>query len=322
VAPTTSVLKGGNINARGEAVEPGFLSAAAGGRVADLTGLVGTRRKLLAEWIASPENPLTARVMVNRIWQHHFGQGLVSTPSDFGKNGGKTMHPQLIDWLAGQFVESGWSIKAMHRLMLKSNAYQQGMRNPRSAEFEKLDPERRLLWQMNPLRLEGESLRDSVLAVSGALNPEMGGPSVFPDVDDDLLKRASTWWEPSPLRERNRRSIYLLQQRSFVSPLISVFDGANLNETCARRDVTTVTPQVFSLMNSKFVQEQSKAFADRVAQEVGAGPEKQVDRAFGLAFQRKPSQSERSKALVFLRTGTLPELCLVLFNMNEFAFLE
>jgi hypothetical protein len=323
VAPTTYVLKGGNMNARGEAVEPGFLSVATGNsNPADLTGLVGTRRKLLAEWITSPENPLTARVMVNRIWQHHFGKGLVSTPSDFGKNGGGTVHPELIDWLACRFIESGWSVKAMHRLILRSNAYRQAAHNPRAAEFEKIDPERRRLWQMNPIRLEGEALRDSILAVSGDLNPEMGGPAFFPEVADDLLKRASTWWEPSAPRERHRRSIYMLQQRSFVFPLVSVFDGANLNETCAVRGVTTVTPQVFSLMNSRFVQEQSQAFAARLEREAGADQGKQVTLAFQLVFQRAPSALEKSKSLAFLRSAPLRDLCLVLFNMNEFLFLE
>jgi hypothetical protein len=322
VAPTTYVLKGGNMNARGEPVEPGFLSAAAGNAAADLTGLVGTRRKLLAEWIASPANPLTARVMVNRIWQHHFGKGLVATPSDFGRNGSGTVHPELIDWLASQFIENGWSVKAMHRLILRSNTYRQAMHNPRAAEYEKLDPERRYLWQMNALRLEGEALRDSILAVSGRLNPEMGGPAFFPDVADDLLKRASTWWEPSPPNQRHRRSVYMLQQRSFVFPMLSVFDGANLNETCALRSVTTVTPQVFSLMNSRFAEEESQALADRLTREAGADPEKRVERAFRLAFQRAPSSLERSKSLEFLRAGSLRDLCLVLFNMNEFAFLE
>ena len=324
IAPTTFVLKGGNMNALGEAVQPSFLSAAAGDKSQpDLRGFPETRRKLLAEWIASPGNPLTARVMVNRIWQHHFGEGLVPTPSDFGINGGKTLHPELIDWLATQFIESGWSMKAMHRLMVRSTLYRMGRQNPRAAEFEKLDPERRLLWQLPAVRLESEALRDSILAVSGSLNPARGGPPFFPQVDDELMKRASTWWEPSPKAEQNRRSVYMLQQRSLVFPMMTAFDGVNLNESCSTRSVTTVAPQALSLMNGKFVHDQSEAMAERIRREAGSHPVEQVERAFRLALQRPPAENEKSRALAFLGKGSsLANLSLVLFNLNEFAYVE
>lgn len=360
IAPTTYVLKAGNMENQGEAVKPGFLSAAIGKPDgADLEGLDirssnGSWRKLLADWIASPRNPLTARVMVNRIWQRHFGQGLVTTPSDFGKNGGGTAHPELIDWLASQFIESGWSLKAMHRLMLKSNMYRQSLQNPRSREYAKIDPEKRFFWQMNPLRLEGEAIRDSILAVSGQLNPAMGGPYFFPDIDIELQKRAGTWWEPSPKEDRNRRSIYMLQQRALEYPMFRVFDGTNLNESCELRRVTTVTPQVFALFNNKSVHEQSREMASRVVREAGDDPARQVERAFQLAFQRSPTALEKVDALEYIGPskssfgsevtspgsaeastgvlpktnktdppkGTLADLCLVLFNTNEFVFLE
>lgn len=353
-APSGFLLKGGNPKLKGEVIEPGFIVSLSGDPApVNLEGWTGSRRKLLADWIASPENPLTARVMVNRIWLHHFVKGLVITPSDFGKNGGGTVHQELIDWLASRFIESGWSIKAMHRLMLQSNLYRQSLQNPKAKEYEQIDSVNRYYWRMPPIRLEAESIRDSLLAVSGQLNPTMGGPSFFPDLDDELLKRASTWWEPSTQEERNRRSIYMLQQRVLVTPLISVFDGPNISESCATREVTTVTPQVFALFNSKFAHEQSHALAQRILREVGQDPEKQIDRAFELSLQRKPSASEKAKSLAFLGQpspssltnltraegsepqarsplvdtttaykGSLSDFCMAMFNINEFIFLE
>jgi hypothetical protein len=323
VAPTTYVLEGGDPKQKGEAVEPGFLAAVTGNaKPVDLKGVTDSRRKFLADWIASPENPLTSRVMVNRIWQHHFGEGLVPTPSDFGKNGAGTVHADLINWLAVQFIESGWSVKAMHRLMLSSNLYRQSMVNPRAKQFEKIDADGRYLWQMTPLRLEAETIRDSILAVSGELNPAAGGPGFFPEVDDVLMQRADTWWEPSPQTERNRRSVYMLQKRALVHPLVRVFDGANINETCAARAVTTVTPQVFALLNSKFVHHQSEALAERIVREASDDPDAQIDRAFRLAFQRPPTTMEQTRCRAFLQKWKLPDLCLVILNMNEFVFLE
>jgi len=323
VAPATHVLAGGNMKLKGEVVGPGFLSEANWEtEPINFEGVQQTRRKLLAEWIGSSKNPLTARVMVNRIWQHHFGEGLVTTPSDFGKNGGGAVHQDLIDWLASEFIEGGWSIKKMHRLMLTSNTYRQAMANPRAEEYERIDPEHRYLWQMNRLRLEAEAIRDTILSVSGELNPAMGGPAVFPEVDEELKKRGGVWWEPSSKVERNRRSLYILQQRSLELPLIKVFDGTNLNESCAVRGVTTVTPQVLGLFNSKFIHEQSQAMSQRIIREVGTNPESQIDRAFDLALQRAPSEEERAKSLEFSRHQGLTDFCLVLMNLNEFIFLE
>jgi mono/diheme cytochrome c family protein len=323
VAPTTFILDGGNPKLKEEAVEPGFLSAATGhAKPVDLTGIQKSRRKYLANWIASSNNPLTARVMVNRIWQHHFGRGLVATPSDFGKNGAGTAHRELIDWLAAEFIESGWSIKAMHRLMLSSNLYRQSTKHPSAVDYEKMDPQVKYLWRMQPLRLEAETIRDSILAVSGTLNLEAGGPGFFPEVADVLLDRADTWWEPSPLEDRNRRSIYMLQKRAMVHPLVRVFDGANVNESCAVRDVTTVTPQVFALFNSEFAHRQSKALAKRIVSEVGDQPESQIKKAFDLAFQRSPTAKEQRQCQAYLKRWPLPNLCLVLLNLNEFVFLE
>ena len=353
-APTTFLLKGGDPDLKQEVVEPGFVVAASGDpEPVDLKGWSGSRRKKLASWLASPENPLTPRVMVNRIWQHHFGKGLVKTPSDLGKNGGGTVHPELIDWLAAEFIEKSWSIKDMHRLMLHSNLYRQSLNNPRATEFEAIDSANRYLWRMPPIRLEAEVIRDSILAVSGDLNLLAGGPSFFPDLEDDMMKRARTWWEPDPEEERNRRSVYMLQQRVLVSPLISVFDGPNISESCDVREVTTVTPQVFALFNSKFAHQKSHAMAERIVREVGTDPGRQVERAFQLALQRQPTEVEKIRGMKFLgvqtdvpgtelsltqaayspesaeslpsrgKTGrSLSDFCLAMFNLNEFIFLQ
>ena len=353
-APTTFLLKGGDPDLKQEVIEPGFVVAASGDpNPVDLKGWSGSRRKKLASWLASPENPLTPRVMVNRIWQHHFGKGLVKTPSDFGKNGGGTVHPELIDWLAAEFIQKSWSIKDMHRLMVHSNLYRQSLNNPRAKEYESIDSANRYLWRMPPLRLEAEVIRDNILAVSGDLNLLAGGPSFFPLLEDDMMKRARTWWEPDSEEERNRRSIYMLQQRVLVSPLISVFDGPNISESCDVREVTTVTPQVFALFNSRFAHEKSHAMAERIRREVGRDPGRQVERAFQLALQRQPTEVEKIRGLQFLgvqtdvpgtelslkqasyspegaesspsngKTGrSLSDFCLAMFNLNEFIFLQ
>jgi hypothetical protein len=354
---STYVLAGGNYKLRGEEVKPGVLSAIQGdSKPVDLDGLVGSRRQLLAKWIASRDNPLTARVMVNRIWQYHFGKGLVATPSDFGKNGASTVHQDLLDWLAWRFMESGWSVKEIHRLILTSNVYQEAMKHPNPEASEAVDPENRYLWVRDPIRIEVESIRDSILAVSGQLNPAMGGPPFFPEADDEQMARAPTWWEPSAQEERNRRTAYMLQIRSFQLPMIKVFDGANMDQSCVVRGVTSVTPQVFALFNSHFSHEQSAAMAKRIIKDAGDDPGRQIERAFQLAFQRPPSSSDKEMGLAFLRRsaptpsrdlsqssrsfvqasdspapavqpvsqtgGSLADLCLVLLNMNEFVFLE
>ena len=358
--PTTYVLAAGDSNSKGEAVDPGFLSAVTGhSDPVEINPFQGprARRKLLADWLASRDNPLTARVMVNRIWQHHFGRGLVLTPNDFGKNGSGTVHPELIDALASQFIENGWSVKVIHRLILQSNVYRQSIQNPQHEQYEKVDSDNRYYWRWNPLRLEAEVIRDNVLSVSGELNSTQGGPGFLPDLDDELLKARGTWWEPAPQAERNRRTIYMWQLRSFQFPLVSVFDGADMGQSCAAREVTNTTPQVFALFNNQFVHEQSHKMAQRISRELGQDAGAQVERTFQLAFQRLPTLVEKAKCLAFLgyprpdphqfatalmpvtpadsKSNTLPDLrqpvarkaslsdlCLVLLNMNEFVYLE
>jgi hypothetical protein len=318
----TYVLAGGELASRGEKVEPGFLKSLTGNsepaKIPFAGGSSG-RRTALAEWIANPENPLTARVMVNRIWQHHFGEGLVRTPSDFGMNGERPSHRELLDWLATQFVENKWSMKAMHKLMLLSNAYQQSTEHPQAGRLASVDPENKLLWRMRWQRLEAEAVRDSILTISGSLQKADGGPGVFLDIPQDVAEGFEFFkWFPSPEKDQLRRTIYTFQRRSVMLPVVEVFDGANMNESCSRRNVTTVAPQAFTLLNGELTNREAKKFAARVIEEAGPDKAKQFDRAFWLALQRPPRPTEIAAA----SSLPLEQLGVVLFNLNEFVYLE
>ena len=330
IAPTRVLIRG-NYNQPGEIVEAGFPSAITGKAEpavfeTDRYRQFPTRgrRITLAKWIASPENPLTARVMVNRIWQHHFGAGIVRTPSDFGKNGERPTHPELLDWLAVQFVESGWDIKAMHKLMLLSSAYSQAAENP---ALKGADPENKLFSRFNRQRLEAEAIRDGILLVSGRLNPAMGGPSVFPPLPADLAdfarygRTGGLMWEPNEKEEdARRRSIYTFQRRSLPLPMMAAFDALPFAESCDRRSSTTTPLQALSLMNGSLIQEESEFVAKRVEREAGPGLGGQIDRSFNLILSRDPTAAERSR---FETSGlSLASICRVLLNSNEFLYVE
>ncbi|MCU1325633.1 MAG: hypothetical protein JWN34_1003, partial [Bryobacterales bacterium] len=326
----TYVLAGGELANRGELVEPGFPQAVAGdsepAKIPFAGGSSG-RRTALAEWIASADNPLTARVIVNRLWQHHFGEGIVRTPSDFGINGDRPSHPELLDWLATQLVEKKWSLKALHRLILSSSTYRQSTENPQAEKFAAIDPANRLFWRMNWLRLEGETIRDSLLAVSGKLESSDGGPGVFVSVPSDVAEGFEFFkWFPSDEKAQARRTIYTFQRRSVMNPMIEVFDGANMSEVCSRRSATVVPTQAFSLLNSSFTSAQAKSFATRLMESAGTDIDRGLDTAFQLALARKPSPAERQKYKAIL-AGRPPvegytRLGVVLFNLNEFIYLE
>jgi len=415
----TFVLQVGQLAAPGEKVTPGVLSAI--GRLAQTPepsfgSAPRGQRLALARWIASAENPLTSRVIVNRVWQWHFGRGLVDTPNNLGKMGGRPSHPELLDWLAHTFTSprrsmgqrvngsttmvrnpvpidplthspmdprgGGWSLKALHRLIMASAAYQRSGQHPSAVRSAKLDPDCRLLSRFPPRRLEAEELRDGILAVSGELSLSAGGPGTFPEINEDLARQPrhvmgtiAPVWEPSPVRaERNRRTIYTYQQRSLMDPLVEVFNGANPNDSCERRLSSTVAPQVFALFNSRFSHDMALAFAARITSREKE-PAKQVALAFQFALQREPSASELRAARAHLdalrsqhrptpptpapaarlmrkavveqtgetvdieeeprsaeyepnlhasqvdaETRALAELCLVLLNTNEFAY--
>ena len=319
---STYVLAGGDLASRGEKVEPGFPQCVTGkSEPADIPFAGGSsgRRLALAQWIADANNPLTARVMMNRLWQHHFGEGLARTPSDLGMNGDKPSHPELLDWLATQFVEKKWSLKAMHKVMLLSNTYRQSTEHPQWNKYAEVDPNNQLLWRMNWLRLESEAIRDSILAISGDLQKSPGGPGVYLSIAPDVAEGFSFFkWFPSTQQEQNRRAVYTFQRRSVVMPMMEVFDTANMSESCSRRNVTTVAPQAFSLLNSEFTRHASRRFAERVVELAGPDKDKQIDRAFRLALGRPPSAPELENA----RKIDLARLGVVLFNLNEFLYLE
>ena len=288
-----------------------------------------TRRRLsLANWIASPDNPLTARVIVNRVWQWHFGHGLVRTESDFGTHGEEPTHPQLLDWLAGWFVEHGWSIKKLHRLILQSNTYRQSSNASGSAASD--DPDNKLLWRYPYRRLEVEAIRDSILAVSGRLNREMGGPGVFLPIPKEALEGHSdpkTVWKPSGEWAASRRTLYAVLKRSLTNPLLETLDLCDTARSTAKRNTTTVAPQALTLFNGEFVNRQAAYLADRLEAEAGPDVGKQIDLAYRLALCRPPTEREVELMRAFLtRSGggraAREQLGRVLFNLNEFVYPE
>jgi hypothetical protein len=329
--PTTQILLRGSATRPGAKVEPGVPTVLVEKQPEFLKPDSNTtrRRLSLANWIATSENPLTARVIVNRVWQWHFGHGLVRTESDFGVHGEEPTHPELLDWLADWFVKNGWSIKKLNRLILASNTYRQSSQpavaSPQSA-LE--DPENRLLWKFPYRRLEVESIRDSVLAVSGRLNREIGGPGVFLPIPKEALEGNSdpaTVWKPSTEPAISRRTIYAVLKRSLTNPLLESLDLCDTARSSAKRMTTTVAPQALTLFNGEFVNQQSKYLADRLEREAGDDIVKQIDLAYRLALCRPPTEREITLLKEFLnRAGggraAREQLGRVLFNLNEFVY--
>ncbi len=336
-APTTYLLKRGDWRNRGKEVPPGFLSALddryasipAPAPGASTTG----RRSVLAHWLTQPDNPLTGRVIVNRLWQHHFGRGIVGTPSDFGAQGEPPTHAELLDWLARELVDNGWSLKHVHRLIVTSAAYRQ------SSQWDeangKLDPENRLLWRMNRRRLEGETLRDAVLAVNGQLDLREGGPSVYPEIPAELGAAAGKWSVSKDAADRNCRSVYVHVKRNLRYPFFEVHDAPGASESCARRHVSTNAPQALMLLNSQMMLDQAKAFAERVLREAGSEPGAVIERAYRLALGRSPDAAERDTMTAFLERqakvnsaaseafgAAVTDLCHALLNVNEFLYID
>ncbi len=281
------------------------------------------RRLTLAQWLVSPENPLTARVIVNRVWQHHFGEGLVRTPSDFGVMGEKPTHPELLDWLATWFMDNGWSIKKLHRLILASNTYR--MSKQWNSVYGEQDPEDRLLWRMPYQRLEVEAIRDSALAASGQLNPKMFGPSMYPHIPPAAMEGSSDpdkIWKESDEHEASRRTIYAFIKRSMVVPMLEVMDLCDSSRTSAKRQNTSVATQALTLFNGDFVNRQSQHLADRLRKEAADDPARQIDLAYRLTLARPPKPAETTAMLDFLKREPLEQMCRVIFNLNEFAYVD
>jgi hypothetical protein len=321
-APPTFVLHRGDWQRKRAQVEPGYLSIidskpATIPPISSKSKTTG-RRSALAHWLTDKNNPLTARVMMNRLWQHHFGKGIVGTPGDFGAMGEKPSHPELLDWLAREFVEKGWRLKAMHRLMVTSAAYRQGSEWRKEAAA--VDPDNRLLWRMNRRRLEGEALRDAMLAVSGQLNLKAGGPSIYPELPAEVEKPRGGWPVNKDVHERYRRSIYVFVKRNMRFPFFAVFDAPDTNETCSRRHVSTGAPQALTLVNGKFTLHMAKALADRIKGEKDA--RKRVERIYRLALGRQPDGKETALAMAFLERADIVDFCHVVLNLNEFAYVD
>ena len=344
-APPTHVLKRGNWELPDAEVPPGQpivlgrkLTAPPAGIKAASTG----RRAQLARDLTRPDHPLTARVMMNRLWHYHFGTGLAATPSDLGLKGEAPTHPELLDWLASEFMDRGWSLKTMHRLIVTSETYRQSSDfNPASAQ---LDPANRWLWRFPRSRLEGEAIRDNMLLVSGRLNDRMAGPSVFPELPPGMESRGG--WKPSSdLAERDRRSVYVFVRRNTRFPLFETFDMPDTHETCARRNQTTSPLQALALLNSNQSLDWARSMAARVISESGSDSKARIDRAYRLALGRGPDSAESVSASDFLHQQTalllrevetspkggvadpasaaraaFEDFCHALLNSNEFVY--
>jgi hypothetical protein len=316
----TFVLGRGDYNNPGDEVQPRFpeilSQSATGGPQSEIAK---NRRAILAEWLARPQNPLTVRVMVNRIWQHHFGRGIVPRPSEFGTRSEPPTHPELLDWLANEFIARGWSIKQMHKLILLSAAYQQS--SVASAEALTRDPENKLFSRQNRVRLEGEVIRDSLLAISGKLNAKIGGSSVFPPIPNDITKTSKNWTESARTEDHNRRSLYIFARRNLRFPFLEVFDAPDSNLSCPERGRSTTAPQSLTLLNSDEVMAASKALAARLIKEAKT-PDEQMERAFRLVIGRSPSAKEQKLTREFLASSTTEELCRAVFNLNAFVYVD
>ncbi|MGC4001122.1 MAG: DUF1553 domain-containing protein [Anaeromyxobacter sp.] len=284
------------------------------------------RRLSFAKWLAGGENPLTARVIVNRVWMWHFGEGLVRTPSDFGLMGQAPTHPELLDWLATRFVEEGWSFKKLHKLILTSNTWR--MSKALRTEYQAADPENRLLWRMPFKRLEVEAIRDAVLAVSGRLNPAMSGPSVFPAIPAQALEGSSDpdkIWKASPEAEASRRSVYVFLKRSLIVPMFDALDLCDTARSAAQRMTTTVPTQALTLFNGEFVNQQARYLAERLRKDAADSDEARITLAYRLALARKPADGELAAMKEFLakdRERGLEQVARVIFNLNEFVYVD
>ncbi len=347
-APPTHLLAGGDWRKPKEELQPGFpaILGELGDRTPDITldsKVVSTgRRAALARWLTNKTNPLTARVMVNRLWQHHFGVGLVASANDFGTQGEPPTHPELLDWLAVEFMEptrasggrqaTDWSLKHLHRLMVTSATYRQSSLvrpdDPRHAKALAADPDNKLLWHARRRRLEGEMLRDAMLAVSGELNPRMYGPSAKPKLPEGVSKYA---WKPDPKPEdQNRRSIYLLVKRNMRYPLFDAFDLPDLHQSCGRRAHTTTAPQALLLLNGELTLERAGHWAKQLIA-TGASTEGLVREAYRAAWARQPGAEELELAIRFVekqtelagdRSSAFTDFCHALLNSNEFLYVD
>ncbi len=326
-APPNYFLIRGDPFSPGSPMSPGFLTVATYGDPPTVLprpdGRTSGRRLALAEWIASRDNPLTARVMANRIWHHHFGRGIVRTLDNLGRMGDAPTHPALLDWLAVEFMDRGWSVKEMHRLLMTSEAYRMTSAHE-DADSRAADPDNRLLWQYRPQRLEAEALRDAIMTVSGAIDLTVGGQPVFPHVPQELLLAARNgyWDNQEDGPDVWRRSVYVFRRRSLSFPFFETFDLPDQNQTAAARNVSTVATQALTLMNNEFVLNQARLFAERLERAAPGDVDRQVDLAYRIALTRPPAPEEAEVARGLVSSQSLVDLTHVMLNLNEFLYLR
>jgi hypothetical protein len=322
--PVTHVLRRGDPNRPREEVGPGIPTVL--GKQPDPPqpmAKTSGRRLWLARWLTSADNPLTARVVVNRVWQGHFGRGLVPTANDFGTAGEPPTHPELLDWLAARFVAVGWRLKPLHRMIVLSSAYQTSALA--SADAVRADPKNVLLGRWRQRRLEAEAVRDSMLAVSGRLNSEQSGPSMYPTLARAVLEgqsRPGEGWGKSDERQQARRSVYIYVKRVLAVPELELLDAPDTTTSCEARPVSTTAPQALTFLNGAFANEQAGRFAERLRREAGDDPAAQVRRAFELALCRPPRDEELKTSVAFVERQRLEAFCLVVLNLNEFVYLD
>ena len=332
----TRVLARGNPHAPGVVVTPGFPSVLTNDPVKlPVLGTSGTsgKRRALAEWLTNPTNAATARTMANRIWQNHFGRGIVPTSSDFGKLGEPPTHPELLNWLASELVAGGWKLKRMHRLIMLSNAYR--MSSKANAKALAKDPANHLFWRFGMRRLTAEEVRDSMLAVGGSLNRKAGGPGIFPTIPAAVLAGQSVpgnGWGKSPPQEQARRSVYIHVKRSLIVPILETHDLADTDSSCAVRYTTTVPTQALGMLNGDFTNEQAVLLAARIAGEAPDNPAAQVTRVIRLTTGRVAMSDEVKRDVAFIKDlqvenkldekAALKLYCLLALNANEFMYLD
>lgn len=336
--PETFVLNRGNPNLKGDKVQPGFLTVL--GHTTDAPkpsaspeSKTTQRRTLLAKWLGAPENPLTARVWVNRLWQYHFGRGIVRSPNNFGMQGDRPTHPELLDWLASELLANGWRTKAIHRLIMTSEAYQRSSRG--NADALNADPANDGFWRFDMRRLTAEEIRDTLLSITGTLNPKMYGPGVYVDIPKEVLAGQSQpgngWGHSSP-EEQARRSVYIHVKRSLLTPILESFDMAETDRSAPVRFSTVQPTQALGMLNGGFLHQQAQGLAQRVQREVGSDLSKQLQRVLYLVTQRPPRSSDVERGLKFVREvqsrdgvtadTALKDFCLLALNLNEMMFLD